>query len=139
MACLCRGVARARGFLRAAKPIDSSAALGYHWRMFRILLFLLSLLVTAGGFAQAVVDGTVSIGADSIVLTSFAKLVELASPGVVERCHGWVNMAAPVLWDSGVRYVFVAPAFVVLWALGFVFYIMSTKRAAQIGTSNRDR
>ena len=125
--------------MRAAKPIDSSAALGYHCGMFRILVFLLSLLVTAGGFAQAVVDGTISIGADKIVLTSFAKLVELASPGLVERCHGWVNVASPALWDSGVRYVFAAPAFVVLWALGFVFYMMSSKRPAPIGTSNRDR
>ena len=99
MACLFRRMAWSPRFSRAAKPIDSSAALGYHCGMFRILLFLLSLLVTAGGFAQAVVDGTISIGADKIVLTSF----------------------------------------VVLWALGFVFYMMSSKRPAPIGTSNRDR
>ncbi len=107
--------------------------------MVRILVFILALLANAAGFAQAVVDGTISIGADAIVVTSFEKLVEMIRPGLVGQVHNDLIALAPALWDSGLRYLFLAPAFLVLWAIGFVLYVVSRKRRPEIGVSNRDR
>lgn len=107
--------------------------------MLRILTFLTALLLVAGGFAQAVVDGTRIIGADHVSFTALQTLADMASTGFTERLHLSLDGISPLLWKPVLAGVFAAPAFLVMWAAGFVLYLLSRKRQPRIGTSNRDR
>lgn len=106
--------------------------------MLRIISRTIGLLLLAGGFAALIVDGTRSIAASALKLSSFGDLCgqifpnsfPLLQPAVERNIH-------PLVWDPILRGFFLAPAWLVLIAFGLLLLWMAQRRRAMVGYSSR--
>lgn len=108
--------------------------------MVRFLVRALGLLLLAGGFVLAVVDGTQSIAQSQLAFrplgaTAFAlfpKSFPVLEPAVTRHLH-------PFIWDPLLLNVLLLPTALVLFVLGLVLVWLARPPAPTIGFSSRDR
>ena len=108
--------------------------------VFRLLFRFVGLILLAGAFAAAVIDGARSLAAQQVVLTpmgatlayAFPSKFPLLQPFVEKRLH-------PLLWDPVLLDILSAPAFLDLAVLGFALIYLVRPRAPTVGFSSRAR
>ena len=92
--------------------------------MIRFTLRLVGLLLLAGAFAAAVIDGARSLADQKIELSSMGTVLAYASPAKFALMHDYVAKKAPMLWDVVVVNALYAPATLDLAVLGAgLFYL----------------
>ena len=67
--------------------------------MIRFALRLIGLLLLAGAFAAAVIDGARSLADQKIELSSMGTALAYAFPAKFALMHDYVVKKAPMLWD----------------------------------------
>jgi hypothetical protein len=102
--------------------------------MIRFLLRFLGLLCLAGAFILAIYDGTRSIAASRVFLTSVRTLWELINANSLAQVKPLVSpYAGGVLWDPGMVAILNAPAFTLLGCLGVVLLMLGRRKKPLIG------
>jgi hypothetical protein len=97
--------------------------------MFRFLIKAIGLWIVAAGFIAAVVDGTRSVAASSLVMTPFGQSWFEFSPGTLNLSQAVIQRnVAPWLWDPVIQTALMAPTALVLMGLGFLIMLLGTKR-----------
>lgn len=96
--------------------------------MLRFLLRFTGFWLLAGGFVALIVDGTRSIAASGLVLTSAGDAWFALSPGSLERAEASGRAGTPELWSSVLLPLLSTPAFVVLLLLGLVLMALGRVR-----------
>ena len=86
--------------------------------MIRFMLRLVGLLLLAGAFAAAVIDGARSLADQKIELSSMGAALVYAFPAKFALMHDVVVKKAPMLWDLVVVNALYAPAALDLAVLG---------------------
>jgi hypothetical protein len=106
----------------------------------RFLARLIGLLALAGAFAAAVIDAARWIAAGDWSPTSTGAALYQLSPKAVTGLQGFVeNRIGPWAWNDVLVRALLAPAFVDLTVLGFLFFLLSRPPQPGIGHSSRDR
>ena len=106
--------------------------------MLRILIKTIGLIFLAAGVAALVIDGTRSIAASALSITSFGqtaaylfpKTYPLIKPAVEHNIH-------PVLWDPFLLALFLLPTFLVLAVLGLLLIWLMRRRKTNVGYTGR--
>lgn len=96
--------------------------------MFRFLLRFVGFWFLAGGFVALIVDGTRSIAASALVLTSAGDAWFAVSPGSLAAMEASTRKISPALWDSAIAPALSAPAFLVLLIFGIVLMMLGRVR-----------
>jgi hypothetical protein len=97
-------------------------------------LRFLGLLCLAGAFILAIYDGTRSIAASRVFLTSVRTLWELINANSLAQVKPLVSpYAGGVLWDPGMVAILNAPAFTLLGCLGVVLLMLGRRKKPLIG------
>src|ERR1043165_7863004 len=100
----------------------------------RFLLRFIGLWLLAGAFVALIIDGTGSIAAGAMGVTTFratrGKLPHDSKPALKAFLD---RRAGPWLWNSGVQVVLDQPTWIVLGALGTVLVLLGRKKARLIG------
>jgi len=117
----------------AASPPRLSRFLHFEPAMIRFVVRIVALAALAGAFAALVVDGTRSIAANALLLTSFGstfvalfpKQFALIEPTVEKHIH-------PLLWDPVLVHVFLLPTWVVLAVFALILMWLARGRPAKI-------
>jgi hypothetical protein len=107
--------------------------------VFRFLLRFVGLILLAGAFAAAVIDGARSLAAQQVMLTTMGRALAYAFPSKFLLLEPFVKRLHPLLWDPVLVAILSAPAFVDMAALGFVLFYLVRPRAPRIGASSRAR
>ena len=131
-----RGVDRARGF-----AVDEAARA---WRgeggVFRFVLRFVALILLAGAFAAAVIDGARSLAAQQLALTPMGTALAYAFPSKFPLLQPFVERRLhPLLWDPVLLAILSAPAFLDMAVIGFFLFYLVRPRAPAIGVSSRAR
>lgn len=106
--------------------------------MFRFVIRAIGLILLAAGFAALIVDGTRTIAASKLSVTTFGSTslklfpssFPLLQPAVERHIH-------PLLWDPFLLALFLLPTFLVLSVLGILLIWMVRRRQVNIGYSSR--
>jgi hypothetical protein len=102
--------------------------------MIRFLLRLIGLLCLAAAFILVIYDGTKSIAANNLYLTSVRTLWELINAGSLQRLKPAIEpYAGGILWDPGMVAVLAAPAWAMLAGFGIVFILLGRRKKPLIG------
>lgn len=108
--------------------------------MIRFLLRFLGLILLAGAFAAAVIDGARSLAAQQAMLTPMGLALDLAFPSKFPLLQPFVEKRLhPLLWDPVLVAILSAPAFVDMAALGIVLFYLARPRPPEIGVPSRGR
>jgi hypothetical protein len=106
--------------------------------MIRFILRLIGLMLLAGGFAAAVIDGTRSIGGNRLIWTPFEQTAQWLLPGKLPLLQAIVERDLhPLLWNPVLATVFKLPTSLVLGVLGLVMLLIARKRPRPIGFTSR--
>ncbi|MFZ9502548.1 MAG: hypothetical protein ACO27F_13370 [Beijerinckiaceae bacterium] len=100
--------------------------------MFGFLVRAIGVLFLAGGFAAFVIDGSRTIAASRLIVTSFGetclqmfpRLFPLLQPAVERRLH-------PLVWDPFLLAVFLLPTAFVFAAFGLLLLWLARRRESQ--------
>lgn len=105
--------------------------------MLRFLFRTLGLILLACAFAAAIVDGTRSIAAGSLVFTTLGQAMELYMPtqlaslqDAAARVHHWLR-------DPGLVMILLLPLWLIAGALGGGLLALTQPRRPVIGFSSR--
>jgi len=102
--------------------------------MIRFLLRFIGLLGLAAAFILLIYDGTKSIAASAVSLTSLRALWELINPASLARLEPLIKpYAGGLLWDPLMLALLSAPAWSVLGVLGIVFILLGRRKRPLIG------
>src|SRR5690242_7808241 len=102
--------------------------------MIRFVLRFLGLICLAAAFILAIYDGTRSIAANRVFLTSIRTLWELINAGSLTQMKPLLSpYAGGVLWDPGMLAILNAPAFTLLGCLGVVLLMLGRRKKPLIG------
>jgi len=102
--------------------------------MIRFLLRFLGLICLAAAFILAIYDGTKSIAASRVFLTSVRTLWELINANSLMRLKPLLTpYAGGMLWDPGMVSILNAPAFTLLGCVGIVCLMLGRKKKPLIG------
>ncbi len=102
--------------------------------MIRFLFRFFGLLCLAAGFILLIYDGTKSIAANKLFLTSVRTLWELINSGSLEKVKPMIeSYAGGVLWDPLTVGLLAAPSWSVLGVLGILFLLLGRKKKPLIG------
>jgi len=102
--------------------------------MIRFVLRFLGLICLAAAFILAIYDGTRSIAANRVFLTSVRTLWELISANSLTQMKPLLSpYAGGVLWDPGLVSILNAPAFTLLGCLGVVLLMLGRRKKPLIG------
>ncbi len=108
--------------------------------MFRFLLRFVALMLLAGAFAAAVIDGARSLAVQHVVLTSMGVALDYAFPTKFPLLQPFVEKRLhPLLWDPILVAILSAPAFVDMAVVGFGLFYMTRPRAPAVGVYSRAR
>jgi hypothetical protein len=108
--------------------------------VFRFLLRFVGLILLAGAFAAAVIDGARSLAAQQVALTPMGVALDLAFPSKFPLLQPFVEKRLhPLLWDPVLLDILSAPAFLDLAVLGFALIYLVRPRAPTVGFSSRAR
>ena len=105
--------------------------------MIRFFVRLVALLLLAGGFAVAVIDGTRTIAANRLVLTSTGDLLQTALPARYPLLQPAAERIHPLLWKPVLVDILMVPACLAMAFLGLVLFWIARRRAPKIGYSSR--
>ncbi len=107
--------------------------------MVRFLFRFIGLWLLAGAFVALVIDGTRSVAASRIVLTTVGEAWSVVHRPSLElfRTHIEGNYPAWV-WDPVAINFLLAPLWIALGVLGIVFVLLGRVPARPIGYSSRD-
>lgn len=105
--------------------------------MIRFIVRLIAVLLLAGGFAAAVIDGTRSIAANSVLLTSLGDLARTLQPAKVAQLQPMLERINPRLWDPVMVKLLAVPACIVFAVLGLLLLWIVRRRQKPIGFSSR--
>jgi hypothetical protein len=108
--------------------------------VFRFLFRFLGLILLAGAFAAAVMDGARSLATQQLALTPMGVALDLIFPNKFPLLQPFVeHRLHPFLWDPVLVNILWAPAFVDLAVLGFVLFYLVRPRESPLGASSRAR
>ncbi len=109
--------------------------------MFRVLLRVVALILLAGAFAAAVIDGARSLAAQQVVLTPMGVALDYAFPSKFPLLQPFVEqrLRQPLLWDPVLLAILSAPAFFDMAVIGFALFYLVRPRAPTVGFSSRAR
>jgi hypothetical protein len=95
----------------------------------RLLVRSVSLLLLAGAFAAAVVDGARSLANQELTLTSTGVALATAFPGKIDQFTTLAQNRLPhFLWDPVLLSILYAPTFLDLGVLGIALSYLSRPR-----------
>ena len=102
--------------------------------MIRFVLRFLGLICLAAAFILAIYDGTRSIAANRVFLTSVRTLWELIGANSLTQMKPLLSpYAGGVLWDPGMVAILNAPAFTLLGCVGVVLLMLGRRKKPLIG------
>ena len=102
--------------------------------MIRFLLRFLGLICLAAAFILAIYDGTKSIAASRVFLTSVRTLWELINANSLMQVKPLLtHYAGGMLWDPGMVSILNAPAFTLLACVGIVLLMLGRRKKPLIG------
>ena len=102
--------------------------------MIRFLFRFFGLICLAAAFVLVIYDGTKSIAADNLYLTSVQALWDLINAASLARLKPLiVPYANGVLWDPVMRTFLAAPSWAVLGVLGVILVLLGRKKKPLIG------
>ena len=108
--------------------------------MFRQLIRLIAFLLLAGAFAAAVIDGSRSIGAYQLSLTSLGVTFYWAMPAKFPLLQPFVEKKLGLFaWDPILLNILKAPTFAVFALIGGGLLYLMRRRPPPIGYSSRGR
>jgi hypothetical protein len=108
--------------------------------VFRLLVRFCGLMLLAGAFAAAVVDGARSLADQHVALTTMGRALDYAFPSKFPLLQPFVEKRlSPLLWDPVLVAILSAPAFVELATLALCLFYLVRRRPPQIGASGRAR
>ncbi|MGQ4273996.1 hypothetical protein [Terrihabitans sp. B22-R8] len=93
----------------------------------RFLVRFVGVFVFAAAFVMLVIDGTRSIAADAVVLSSLSDAVGILWPNAVAGIEASLRSASDVLWDPIGRWLFAQPAVAVLGLTGLFLLLVGRK------------
>lgn len=96
--------------------------------MLRFLLRFIGFWLLAGGFVALIVDGTRSIAASRLLLTSASDAWLALAPDSLSRLEAAGHGRWPLLWDYGAAPVLGLPVFFVLVVLGVILLALGQVR-----------
>jgi hypothetical protein len=106
----------------------------------RFLTRVMGLLLLAGAFAAAVIDGTRWIANGTWAPTSTGAALEWLSPKAEAAAREFVEgRFGAWAWDELLVKALIAPAFAALTIVSALLFAMSRPRLPEIGRSSRDR
>ena len=106
--------------------------------MIRFTLRLVGLLLLAGAFAAAVIDGARSLADQKVELSSMGTVLAYASPAKFALMQAYVVRKAPMLWDLVVINALYAPATLDLAVLGAGLFYLTRRRADRVRAAALD-
>jgi hypothetical protein len=105
--------------------------------MLRLLTRLIGLLLLAGGFIALIVDGTRSIAAGRVTVTSVSKGTSQLFPGLYQSMQSSVEHVSAFLWDPVLTTLMLAPVSVAFGAVGALLILLSHRRQAPLYYARR--
>ena len=107
--------------------------------MIRFTLRLVGLVLLAGAFAAAVIDGARSLADQKIELYSMGTVLAYAFPAKFALMHDYVVKKAPMAWNLVVVNLLYAPATLDLAVLGGVLFYLARRPSVPVGATWRRR
>ena len=102
--------------------------------MIRFLFRLIGLICLAAAFILVIYDGTKSIAANNLYITSVRALWDLINAGSLANLKPViVPYANGMLWDPVMLTFLAAPSWAVLGFLGMLFVLLGRKKKPLIG------
>jgi hypothetical protein len=102
--------------------------------MIRFLFRFIGLICLAAAFILVIYDGTKSIAANSLFLTSTRTLWELISAGSVAKLKPMIEpYAGGLLWDPVMVAILAAPAWALLGGFGVLLLLFGRRKKPLIG------
>jgi hypothetical protein len=111
-------------------------ALGCYDRpvMIRFLLRFFGLVFLAAAFVLVIYDGTKSIAANKLFLTSVSTIWEILNPASLAKVRPAIEAyAGGYLWDPLMVTILAAPGWSVLGVLGIAFLLLGRRKKPLIG------
>jgi hypothetical protein len=105
--------------------------------MIRFLFRLLGFLLLAGAFVSFVIDGTRSIAASALRVTSLGQTLEVVAPGKVAQLQPMLEKLHPKVWDPAAQWLLGSPTAAVLAVIGLVLLWIGRPRRELIGYATR--
>ena len=104
--------------------------------MLRFVFRFLGLVMLAGAFAAAVIDGARSLADQRLELTAMGRALDYAFPSKFPLLQPFVERRlGRFVWDPILLGVLSAPAFVDMAVLGFCLFYLLRPRAPKYGAS----
>jgi hypothetical protein len=105
--------------------------------MLRLLTRLIGLLLLAGGFIALIVDGTRSIAAGRLMVTSINRGASAVFPGLYQSIQSSVENLSAFLWDPVLTTLMTAPVSVAFGGVGALLILLSHRRQAPLYYARR--
>jgi hypothetical protein len=106
--------------------------------MLRILIRFLGLLLLAGGFIALIVDGTRSLAAGRLLVTTLNKGASDLFPAAYRALQAAIESnLAPFIWDPFIVTLLLAPISLAFGGLGALLIVLSHKQHEAFGYSLR--
>ncbi|MBV1700438.1 MAG: hypothetical protein KGQ46_01300 [Hyphomicrobiales bacterium] len=127
-----------------ARSLDRATAAAYirtlypGCHMVRLFFRFIGWLLLAAGFVTLLINGTQSIAANRVILSSFGETSQKFAPQYLALAQSalhasqWAFLGNPVL-----AFLLMVPTFVILLILGSILVLATGKRAKPIGFSSR--
>lgn len=97
--------------------------------MFRFFLRITGYVALAGAFVSAVIDGVRSISGGALLMTATGDLLR----SQIFEIRRLVSYVHPFLWDPLVYSILRLPVWLVLSAIGLIFFVVSVIRDKPAG------
>jgi hypothetical protein len=102
--------------------------------MIRFLFRFLGLICLAAAFVLLIYDGTKSIAANSLYLTSVRTLWDQINAGSLVKLKPMIEpYAGGVFWDPAMLYVLAAPSWAALGIVGILCLLLGRRKKPLIG------
>jgi hypothetical protein len=102
--------------------------------MIRFLFRFVGLILLAAAFILVIYDGTKSIAANAVTMTSARALWELINAASLARLRPLIEpYAGGLLWDPVAVSVLAAPSWSLLGGLGIILLLLGRKKKPLIG------
>jgi hypothetical protein len=102
--------------------------------MIRFLFRFIGLICLAAAFILVIYDGTKSIAANSLFLTSTRTLWELINAGSLAKLRPMIEpYASGILWDPVMVSILAAPSWALLGGFGILLMMFGRRKKPLIG------
>lgn len=102
--------------------------------MIRFLFRFIGLILLAAAFILVIYDGTKSIAANAMFLTSTRTLWELVSAGSLAKLKPMIEpYAGGLLWDPVMLAILATPSWALLGAIGILLLLFGRRKKPLIG------